>query len=386
MKKQAFIFTVAAALLALAAFGAVWSTSSHAQKEDTVLARGTVEGTEVDINSKIPGRVIKLLVSEGDRVEAGQVLAKISDDELKAKEAQAKALVDAAQDQLDQAVEAAKLQKEISRTNIARANGAMAAAQAQLTKARQGARTQELAQAQANYDLWLKTRERVQRLFDQGAVPAQKLDEVKTQLEVAKQTLSMAKEGARLEDIQAAQALLDQARSGVEAANAGLLQVKIAGEQVEAARAKYRQALGGLREVQAYLKDTELKAPISGTVTSLTVDVGELISTGMPVATVTDTANLWVEVKVKETDLAKIYLGQKASVRLAGNPGSPLSGKVVRIAKKPDFATKRATNDRGEQDILAYGVKVKVDNPANLPAVGATATVNFDLSPGGVGR
>lgn len=379
--KRWTIALVIACAVVLAGAG-IWTASSHSGPSEASPVTGTVEGTEVDLNSKIPGRIVKLLVSEGDQVKAGQVIAKISDDELKAKETQALALVQAAKDTLSQAEQGAALQEKISLSNITKASGAMNAAQAQLDKAHKGARSQEIIQAQANFDLWNKTYARVQRLYNQGAVPAQKLDEVKTQLEVARQTLSLANEGARQEDIRSAQGLVDQARAGVEAANAGMLQIKMAKDQVQAAKAKYNQALGGLQEVQAYLKDTEVRAPIDGTITMLAVDPGELISSGMPIATVTDTQNLWVEVKVKETELPKISLGQKAKVTLASNPGQSLPGTVVRIAKKPDFAAKRATNDRGEQDIFAYGVKIKFSCPKNLPAVGVSATVSFNRSTG----
>lgn len=345
-------------------------------------ASGAVEGTEVDVNTKVPGRIIMIMVDEGDTVKAGQVIAKISNDELKAKEAQAKALVEAAKSQLDQANQGVTLQNELSRSNIEKANGAVKAAQSQLDKARKGARDQEVAQAQAAYDLWVKTYQRVENLYKKGAVPAQKLDEAKTQLEVAGQTLSMAKEGARREDIKGAEAQVVMARAALDTANAGRLQVELARQTALAARAKYDQALAGLQEVQAYLRDTELKAPLSGTVTSINSEAGELVSQGMPVMTVTDMENLWVEVKVMESRMGGLAVGQKALVRVGGEKGDTYEGRISRIAKKPDFAAKRATNDRGDQDILAFGVKVRLSKNKlslgrGLLTPGMTAEVRF---------
>lgn len=311
-------------------------------EKDGVVCQGVIEAQEVSINSKIPGKIAKLYVEEGDEVKAGDLLVEISSDEIKAKEDQAKALVNAAQ----AAYDAAK--------------GQLEAAQAVLEKAKNGARKQEIAQAQAAYDLWLKTYERVQKLYEKGAVSAQKRDEVKTQLDVAAQTLSMAKEGARGEDISAAQAMVVSAQ-GME----------------QAARAKLQEAKGGLEEVRAYLKDTKITSPISGTVTELSADEGELVSTGMSIATVTDMNDMWVEVQVKETDISKIFLGQEVKVKIPAYSDEIFSGKVARINQKPDFAVKRATNDNGSFDIQAFGVKIKLDNKKKVLRPGMSAFVQF---------
>lgn len=137
-----------------------------------LVSTGTLEGVETDINSKIPGKVVKVYVSEGDKVKAGQVIAKISDDELEAKKAQALALVNAAKSQLDQAKLAVTLQDRVNLTNVDKAMGAYEASEAQLKKAKNGARAQEIAQAQANYDLWVKTSQRVHKLLSKGPVAA----------------------------------------------------------------------------------------------------------------------------------------------------------------------------------------------------------------------
>ncbi|HHW01829.1 MAG TPA: HlyD family secretion protein [Thermoanaerobacterales bacterium] len=311
-------------------------------EKDGVVYQGVIEAQEISINSKIPGRIARLHVAEGDEVKAGDLLVEISSDEIKAKEEQAKALVNAAQ----AAYDAAK--------------GQLEAAQAMLEKAKNGARKQEIAQAQAAYDLWLKTYDRVQKLYEKGAVSAQKRDEVKTQLDVAAQTLSMAKEGARSEDINSAQAMVVSAQ-GME----------------QAARAKLQEAQGGLDEVRAYLKDTKITSPIRGTITELSADEGELVSTGMSIATVTDMNDMWVEVQVKEIDLSKISLGQEVKVKIPAYPEEIFSGKVTRINQKPDFAVKRATNDNGSFDIQSFGVKIKLENKNKALKPGMTAFVQF---------
>jgi len=318
------------------------TTNAVFNEEEGIVAQGVIEAQEVSINTKIAGRIVKLHIEEGKEVNAGDVLVEISSDELQAKEKQVKAMVEEAQ----AAYDAAKGQVE--------------AAQAVYEKAKNGARKQEIAQAQANYDLWQKTYDRVQKLYEKGAVSAQKVDEVKTQLEVAAQTLSMAKEGARSEDISSAEAMVVSAR-GME----------------QAASAKLQEAKGALDEVQAYLQDTKIKSPISGTITEISADEGELVSTGMSIATVTDLNDVWVEVNVQETDIAKINLGQKVKVKIPSYSDEVFSGEVVRINQKPDFAVKRATNDNGSFDIQAFGVKIKIDNSDKVVRPGMTAFVQF---------
>lgn len=311
-------------------------------EEEGIVSQGIIEAKEVSINSKIPGRIGEIKVEEGADVKAKDIIVEIDSDELQAKKDQALALVKAAR----AAHDAAK--------------GQVKAANALLTKAQNGAREQEVATAQAYYDLMTKTYDRVEKLYEKGAVSEQKKDEVATQLEVAKQTLSMAKEGARSEDISSAQALVAQA---------------LAMEQ--AAKGKLEQAEGGLQEVEAYLKDTKINSPINGVVTQINADEGELVSTGMSIATVTDLKNPWVEVKVKETNLDKIFVNQEVKVKVPSFSNDIYKGKVVRINKKPDFATKRATNDNGDFDIVAFGVKIELDNKENVLRPGMTAFVQF---------
>lgn len=307
-----------------------------------IVSQGVIQAKEVSINTKIPGRILKLSIEEGSEVNAGDAMVEIGSEELKAKEEQAIALIASAKASFDAA------------------RGQTDAANALLRKAENGARSQEVAQAQSYYDLMVKTFDRVDKLFEKGAVSAQKRDEVKTQLDVAEQQLSIAKEGARSEDKSGANAVLAQALA-----------------MQQAAKGKLEQAEAGLTEIRAYLKDTKILAPISGTVTVLNSHEGELVSTGMSIATVSDISVPWVEVKLKETDLEKIQLGYKVDVKVPGYSQKLFSGKVVRISQKPDFATKRATNDNGDFDILSFGVKIEIENPEKSLRPGMTAFVQF---------
>ncbi len=357
MKNNKYIYYIIALILTIALLTTGCSTEAKGltnvfnnDKKDIqifdnatgVVSQGVIEAQEVSLNSKIPGKIAKLYVEEGKEIKAGEILIEISSDELQAKKEQAQAVIGAAQ----AAYKAAK--------------GQVDAANAMLEKAQNGAREQEIAQAESYYALMVKTYDRVEKLFEKGAVSAQKKDEVQTQLDVAEQQLSMAKEGARSEDISGAQALVAQA---------------LAMEQ--AAKGKLEQAQAGLQEVEAYLKDTKITSPINGVITVINADEGELVSTGMSIATVTNLNKTWVEVNVKETDLANISLGQQVDAKVPSFSDSLFTGKVVRINQKPDFATKRSTNDNGEFDILSFSVKIELDNKDKVFRPGMTAFVHF---------
>lgn len=307
-----------------------------------IQAQGTIEVKEVSINTKVPGKVEAIKMEEGQEVKAGDLLISIASGEIQAKKGQLEA-------QIKQAQAAYKA-----------AQGQTEAARAQLAKAQNGARTEEIQQAKAAYELMEKTYERVNKLYEVGAVSEQKKDEVATQLEVSKQQYNMAQEGARSEDISAAQALVTQALS-----------------MEEAAKGKLDQAKAGLEEVEVYLKDTQITSPISGTVTEVNVEEGELVSTGMSLATLSDLEKPWVEVQVKETDLASLYLQQPVKIKIPAYSDEIFTGKVVRINQKADFATKRATNDNGDFDIISFGVKIEIDGGDTVIRPGMTAFVLF---------
>ncbi len=262
-----------------------------------LIIQGNIKTEETDLNSKIAGNIDQILVEEGQEVKKGDTLIVISSETIEAKKQQAEA--------------------------------ATAAAEAQYDKALNGARSQEVAQAKAGYELAEKTYQRIKKLYDQEAISANTYDQAFAQYTAAKETYEMAEQGARAEDKAAAEALVEQAKAAT-------------------------------KEVQTYLDDTVIKAPMDGTVTQLNVNVGELVSSGMPLATLTSNKKPYVEINVKETDLGQVHLGGEVKITISAYPDDVFKGKIVNVNQKPDFATKRATNNNGDFDVLSYKVKVEL--------------------------
>lgn len=131
--------------------------------DNGLIVSGIVETEEVDLNTKIPGKITKIYIEEGQEVQAGDLIAEIDNSQLLAKKAQVEAQVKAAK-------EAVELQSKIADSNVAQAEGAYKAALAQLEKAKKGARSQELEQAKTYFEMMQKTYERVTKLYEKGAV------------------------------------------------------------------------------------------------------------------------------------------------------------------------------------------------------------------------
>ncbi|MCY6372809.1 HlyD family secretion protein [Clostridium ganghwense] len=325
-------------------------------QEQNLTVQGQVEAEEISINTKIPGNITKVKVSEGDRVKKGDVLVNISSDTLLAKKAQAEAAIAAATGQL----KAAQAAKE--------------AAIAQSQKAENGAQAEDIAKAKAAcdfaqeaYNFAKDSYDRVHALYEQGIATKQQNDEASTKLkevamkkEVAKQTYDQALKGAREEDKLAAKALVAKADS-----------------MIQAAKGQVAQAQAASKEASTYIKDTVITAPADGVITTVNPKVGELVSTGMPLITISKTSDQWIEVKVQEKDLSMVSVGKTVTVKLPAYKDQQFEGTVVKINAKPDFATKRATNDNGEYDILSYGVKVKFTKMDKELHPGMTAFVDF---------
>ncbi|HHW43243.1 MAG TPA: HlyD family efflux transporter periplasmic adaptor subunit [Desulfotomaculum sp.] len=362
-------------------------------KQDLIID-GTVEAQEVDVSIKIPGRIESIAVNEGDKVKAGQVLAYIDAREIKDKRDQAQAALDLARVQYEKAKNSLTLQEKVSEADVQMAAAALEQARAQYDKALNGPRAQQVEQAraklkeaQAALDVAEKTYQRTKELYASGVIPQQTLDEVKAKYDAAQQEMryaqeavSLLEEGTQAEDIRTAAAAVQQARAALAKAEASKIQDLLANNSVQMAAADLKRAQATLAEAQANLDEATVKAPCDGIIVAKNVNTGEMVTPGMPIFTIQQPEKNWVNVKVKETIVGQLKEGQEVTMTSAGFPGKTFNGRIEAIRQKPDFATRRATNDRGDKDLITYNVKIRLDNP-ELKA-GMTVTVNFQQGGG----
>jgi Multidrug resistance efflux pump len=275
----------------------------------TQLLQGEVVIRQISLSPRIAGRINKIDVKEGDQVKKGQVLAQIDSPELFAKQEQAKA--------------------------------AQAAAIATAEKADKGLRDEEI---DAAYNLWQKalsvqeladkSLKRVEMLYKEGVVSAQKLDETKAKYEVALQDTNaahnkyiMAKQGARDEDKSAAQALTEQ-------------------------------ALGAVKEIGSYVEETQVKAPIDGEIATIVAEEGELAAPGLTILTMLNTQDIWLTFNIREDFLPKLTLGKIIEVKIpALDKSKKFKFKISYISKQGDFATWSATKTHGDFDLKTFELR-----------------------------
>ncbi|MBR4757073.1 MAG: efflux RND transporter periplasmic adaptor subunit [Bacteroidales bacterium] len=295
-------------------------------KPKPLVIQGEAEASEYRVSGKVPGRIEEFFVKEGQMVHKGDTIAFIDSPEVRAK--------------------------------LIQANAAKNAAAAQSTKANRGARTEQI---QGAYQLWQqaivqedvlkKSLDRVQRLYEQKVIPAQKYDETKAKYDAAvAQTLAaksqydMALSGARIEDKAAARALVEQAS-------------------------------GAVQEVESYLGELYLTSPADGIISATYPKVGELVGQGSPVATVTDISDVWFTFNVREDYLHGMKEGDKVTVVIPALDGQEVTATVNYIAVRDSYATWKATKETGMYDAKTFEVRAVPDQPVDRIRPGMSAIV-----------
>lgn len=275
---------------------------------------GQAEATTIRISGKVPGRIASYRFNEGDQVKAGDTLVFLSTPEVQAKLMQ---------------VEAVK-----------------AAAEAQHAKAMKGARDQEVTAA---YEMWQKAQagltiakksyDRVRNLYEKGVMSAQKKDEAEANYnamvateKAARSQYEMAKEGARKEDKAAAAALVNQAS-------------------------------GALAEVESYVEESALVAPIDGEISERFPEVGELVGTGAPIMNIADLTDMWVSFSIREDLLSQVKVGNEVKAFVPALDNQEITLKVYYMKDMGTYAAWKATKTTGQYDAKTFEVRAHPVQP-----------------------
>lgn len=276
-------------------------------KPKDVILQGQVEATQVKVASKLVGRIDSLGIKKGQMVEAGQVLFTLSSPEVEAKLKQAMA--------------------------------GRQAALAQSDKAQNGAQEEDIQAAYNSYqkamaaaELSKKTFHRVNNLYKEGVVPEQKKDEAETQMIAAQETASAAK------------ALWEKAKNGART------------EDKTAAYAIVNQANGVISEVESYLNERIIKAPITGEIANIISEQGELVPSGFPVVTIVDLEDVWVTFNIREDLLSRIKTGTIIEATFPALGMQKVELKVNYINPLGSYATWNATKTSGDFDMRTFEV------------------------------
>lgn len=312
----------------------------------TISVTGSLQSLEdVLLSAKVPGKVAKVFVREGDTVRAGQVVVQQDTSDLEAQVRQAEAALSSAQARLKQAQTALELQPTQNETSLRQAEAALEAAKARLHALETGARRQErqqveqqVASAKANLDNAQANLERVRRLYQQDAVSKQQLDSAQmaydialAQYRTAQEQLSLVQEGPRQEDIEAQRALVKQAEEAVRLARTGDLQLRVRQDEVNAAKALVAQASAGLFYARQQYESAFIRSPINGTVALRSAQPGQMAGAGTPLVRIVNLNVIFFEARVSETEVRYVRVGQPVTVTVDAYPGKTFRGVVSRI-------------------------------------------------------
>lgn len=192
----------------------------------------------------------------------------------------------------------------------------------------------------------------------------QEITSAVTAAEAARQRLIEAQNGARPQERQEADAAVAQSKMQVTAARAAL-DLAISGptkEALAAAKARVDQARGALNTANASHQQTIIYAPINGRVTLRNVELGELVTAGLPIVRLAKLDKVWIRVYVPEEQIGRIKIGQSAQVKTDAYTNHRYKGKVILIAQEPEFTPKNVQT-KEERVKLMYGIKIEVNNP-----------------------
>jgi HlyD family secretion protein len=375
MKRTTIIAAAALTLLLLAG----WLIHSCAIAKNSLVYSGTIETREIQIGSKIGGRVTQVPVEEGQAVKAGTLLVQFECDDLKAQRAQAEA-------QLEQTkADYQRLQRGNRPEEIAQAQANAQMQRAMLDAAQNGPRSQELSQAEADYAAARADAanaqinfQRMDTLVRGDTVSRQQFDDAKAardstaqKAESLRQRLALLQAGTRKEDLQAAQERYHQAQAAAD-----LMQRGYRKEDIDAGRAKMEEARARANQLDVQLKEAELFALTDGLVQTVSVRTGDLVAPGKIVVTMLESSQLWVKVYVPETDLASVRIGQLARVDVDTFRRQPFTGHVREISSQAEFLP-RNIQTRDDRQHQVFGVKVYVDNSDGALKSGMSATVRL---------
>lgn len=358
---------VAAALVAL---GYTFWPRAEASVAGFVKATGVVEGETYVVASPLPGRLEVVLAREGDRVEAGDEVARLRAETLTAVRDQAAAQVRLAVDQQAQlraSIAAARhqaLQAEMSEQQ------ALIEADLAVAQAESG-----LRQAESQRDLARREAERAQLAYGAKLIGESELDKAKTVEAVALAQFELAQ--AALEAASKARSLLDQPTHAKLAAEALVSQAVAA---LSLAESQEFAARAGLAQAEAALADAVVRAPISGTVVSRLANDGEVLGPGAPILSIVDLRRLRVAVYVPENEMSLIQVGGAARLTVDGMARA-FEARVSRIANQAQF-TPRNVQTKSERTRLVYRVELTVDNMdgALKPGVPADVWIRVDAA------
>lgn len=307
----------------------LFQNKSPEKNKETVI--GMVDAEFVDVSASLPGRVIELLVKEGDEVKEGEVVAQMKTSEIETIQAQVSEAVTVAQNQLDKINRGVEPEVLKSAENL-----------------------QQIAKQQM--DLMNKTYTRFQNLYSEGVISGQERDIIffkykaaQKELETANLNVQLLQRGNNQELKNSAQAILNQAKSADQLA-------------------------------QEIKDNASIKAPASGKISTMVSNKGEMVNAGYPMMTIQKDNSFFVKFNIRQNQMTKIEKGSTVKMKIPGCLPEEIKGTVVELAPALGYADWVPEKQNGEFELRTFQIKVKPENIKSIKGLrsGMTAQLVFD--------
>jgi HlyD family secretion protein len=315
---------------------------TEAPPADRIRVSGHVEATEVHTAAEVGGRLVELRVDEGDRIEAGAVIARLDTEDIGLQIARMRADRAASVAQL-RLLEAGSRAEDIrqARAQVDAATADVAAIDAEITA--------------SQLDL-----DRFEALLKANAGSVKQRDDAQARVDTAK-----ARQRAAQDRVRAARETLARFEAGTRP------------EEIQTARARVAAADAQIAVLEKSLRDANVLAPLSGIVTQKLVDAGEIVARGTPLVVITDLDHAWANLFVPEPMIPRVAIGQAAAI-FTDAGGQSLDGKVTFVSPRAEF-TPRNVQTAEERSKLVYRIKVSVDNREGILKLGMPVDAELKL-------
>ncbi len=383
------------ALLILGGF-TYWFFSRKTDNPKAAYVSGRIEGYEVNIGAKIGGRVDYIAVREGEYVKKGQLIVKISDDDVQAqlRAAQAKLAkakeqeessryqIDVIKSQIDEAGLKVTYSKEESHSEINQSEAKIAEAKAKVAQAEA-----ELIQARSDLSLAALRKKRYQMLSDRGAVTTDENDQANTTydtdialVKAKEHALEAARKELSNSIAASGQAQATRLNPGMQEAQLTSLQKQLvqAQYQLKSAQQDILDAQAVTEEIKANIAYLTILSPIDAVCTARPIEPGAVVSPGQTVLSIIDLGTVYLRAYVPDAQIGRVRIGQKAKIMLDSAPDKPLEGNVIQIDPEASFTPENIyfREDRVKQ---VFGIKIAIIQPDRFAKPGMPADAEIIL-------
>ena len=370
-------------IFALVLFSGIgWLIYKNTDSSQEIKASGTIQSTDIQLASRIGGRIQNILVAEGDFVKRHEPLVTLDPYQLPAKQAELQAQRTLEKAKLDELVKGPRYQ-EISK---AKANYLAAQAHAHLMAS--GARQENIAQAEAalqkenvQFQQSKADYERYKTLYERHVISKQELERTKTQyhrseanLNTVQQQLLELQRGNRPEEITKAQ---EKARA--EQAQFDLLKSGTRTEQIQQQEARIAALDAQIEQLNKQFEETKIISPCECQINILDWKTGQLIAPNQTIASLVNLDDLWIRVYIPSERFGQMTLGDTVTLEVDAFPNETFSGKIIQLASKAEFTPRNIQTEEGRK-ILVFGIKISIDNTQHRLRPGMPADIIFQLN------